>query len=77
MGNTRLPQYGSKASGKRRHAGLGVLGLVQYACCVSKADFFQIKIHCRRSFVKSGAERRESLVKVLAHTGVLAALPGV
>ena len=53
------------------------MGLAQYTGCVGKADFFQIKIHRRVGFVKGSAESRERLVKIPAHTGVLAALPGV
>ena len=53
------------------------MGLVQYTGCVGKADFFQIKIHRRVGFVKSSVESLESLIKIPAHTGVLASLPGV
>ena len=50
---------------------------LQYTRRVGKADFFQIKIHRCGSFVKGGAEGRKGFIKVLAHTGMLTALPSV
>ena len=66
-----------RAAAKSCHTRLGVLRFLQYARRVGKADFFQIKIHRCGSFVKGGAEGRKGFIKVLAHTGMLTALPSV
>ena len=75
--NARLPQHGGNTAGKRRHTGLGVLGFVQYARRIGEHNFLYIKIHRSSGLLQHSAESGEVLIQVLAHTGVLAALPGV
>ena len=74
-GKARLAQQGGNAAGKGHQRGLGVLGLVQQALGVLKAEGFQIKIQL--GGIKGGPENRAGLVQVPAHAGALAALAGV
>ena len=75
--NARLPQHGGNPAGKRRHTGLGVLGFVQNACRIGEHNFLYIKIHRGSGLLQHSAEGGEVLIQIPAHTGVLAALPGV
>ena len=56
--------------------GCGVLGLIQNAVRVFKADSLQVKVQLRRRQDRPG-RRDNALVQVSAHAGVLTALPGV
>ena len=75
--NARLPQHGGNTAGKRRHTGLGVLGFMQYARRIGEHNFLYVKIHRGSGLLQHSAKGGEILIQIPAHTGVLAALPGV